>query len=40
MISGFAQWHYVAGDTYDEADSAATLTEIWVKACGLRSEPR
>ncbi|MDA9292894.1 TetR/AcrR family transcriptional regulator [bacterium] len=36
MISGFAQWQYVAGDTYDENEAATVLTSIWVKACGLR----
>lgn len=40
MISGFAQWQYVAGDTYGDDEAAAVLTSIWVKACGLRAIPR
>jgi AcrR family transcriptional regulator len=40
MISGFAQWQYVAGDNYDETEAAAVLTGIWVKACGLRADSR
>jgi AcrR family transcriptional regulator len=40
MISGFAQWQFVAGDTYDENEAVEALTGIWVRACGLRSERR
>jgi AcrR family transcriptional regulator len=40
MISGFAQWQFVAGDTYDENEAVAVLTGIWVKACGLRADRR
>lgn len=40
MMSGFAQWQYVGGDTYDEDAAAATLTGIWVRTCGLRQERR
>ena len=40
MISGFAQWQYVAGDTYDENEAAQVLTGIWVKSCGLRADRR
>jgi AcrR family transcriptional regulator len=40
MISGFAQWQFVAGDTYDENEAVAVLTSIWVKACGLGSGRR
>ena len=37
MLSGFAQWVHVGGDTYDEESSALRLTEIWANACGLRT---
>lgn len=40
MISGFAQWQYIAGDTYDEDSAATVLTGIWVRACGLRAGTR
>lgn len=36
MLSSFAQWAYVGGDTYDDERAAATLTTIWVQACALR----
>ena len=35
MLSGFAQWLYVGGDTYDEDEAVASLTGIWVRACSL-----
>lgn len=37
MLSSFAQWLYVGGDTYDEDQAATTVTDIWVRACGLTS---
>ncbi len=40
MISGFAQWQYVAGDTYDDDAAATALTRIWVNACGLTVAPQ
>lgn len=40
MLSGFAQWVHVGGDTYDEEASALRLTEIWASACGLRTVPK
>ena len=40
MMSGFAQWQYVAGDTYEDEEIAVALTRIWVNACGLRSVPQ
>ena len=36
MISNFSYWRLVGGDSYDEDRSAATLTDIWVRALGLR----
>lgn len=36
MQSSFAQWCYVGGDGYDDEAAAATLTAIWVSACGLQ----
>ncbi len=35
MLSGSAQWLYVGGDSADEDQAVATLTTIWIKACGL-----
>lgn len=35
MQSGFAQWLYLGGASYGEDEAAATLTGIWIKACGL-----
>lgn len=35
MLSNFAYWLYVGGDSYDEDVAAATLTSVWVRACGL-----
>jgi len=40
MLSGFAQWQFVAGDTYDENEAVEALTNIWVRACDLRSDHR
>ncbi len=39
MLSNFTYWLYVGGDPYDEDQAAATLTNIWVRAVGLRAEP-
>ncbi len=39
MLSGFAQWLDVSGDHHDEERAVATLTTIWVRACGLTSPP-
>ena len=36
MLSGFAQWAHVGGDTYDQEEAALRLTEIWAKACELQ----
>ncbi len=35
MLSGFAQWLNVGGDTYDDDEAETTLTDIWIRACGL-----
>ena len=35
MLSGFAQWMHVDGDTHTADEAAARMTEIWVAACGL-----
>ena len=35
MLSGFAQWLHVGGDTYDDDAAEQTLTEIWIRACKL-----
>jgi AcrR family transcriptional regulator len=35
MLSGFAQWLYVGGDSYDDEQAVTTLTGIWVAACRL-----
>ncbi len=40
MTSYFAYWWYVGGDEYDEDVARQTLTDIWIKATGLRSRPR
>ena len=36
MISNFAYWWLVGGDSYDPEAAAATLTSIWARAVGLR----
>jgi AcrR family transcriptional regulator len=36
MISNFAYWWLAAGDSYDPEAGAATLTDIWARAVGLR----
>jgi AcrR family transcriptional regulator len=40
MLSGFAQWMHVGGDSYDEDTAATRLTEIWAAACGLATSAR
>ncbi len=39
MLSNFAYWLHVGGDTYDAEVAERTLTDIWVRAVGLRAEP-
>jgi AcrR family transcriptional regulator len=39
MLSGFAQW-LVGGDAYDHDYAATTVTDIWVRACGLTDTTR
>jgi AcrR family transcriptional regulator len=36
MLSNFAYWWLVGGDSYDPEAAAATLTDIWARAVGLR----
>ncbi len=36
MISNFAYWWLAGGDRYDPEAAAATLTDIWARAVGLR----
>jgi AcrR family transcriptional regulator len=36
MLSNFAYWWLVGGDTYDAEAAAKTLTDIWARAVGLR----
>jgi hypothetical protein len=36
MLSNFAYWWLAGGDSYDPEAAAATLTEIWARAVGLR----
>ena len=38
MLSGFARWMHVDGDSFDEDSAAIRLTEIWAKSCGLEHE--
>jgi AcrR family transcriptional regulator len=39
MLSNFAYWWLAAGDSYDEALVARTLTSIWARAVGLEPGP-
>jgi AcrR family transcriptional regulator len=36
MLSNFAYWWLAGGDSYDPEAAAATLTDIWARAVGLR----
>jgi AcrR family transcriptional regulator len=40
MLSNFAYWWLAGGDRYDDETAASTLTDIWVRAVGLRRTPR
>lgn len=35
MLSGFARWMHLEGDTSDDVAAAQRLTDIWAAACGL-----
>jgi AcrR family transcriptional regulator len=37
MLSSFAQWIHVSGDVVDDSLAEKTVTDIWIRACGLRS---
>jgi AcrR family transcriptional regulator len=39
MTSNFCYWWFVGGDAYDEEQAAATLTDMWIRAVGLRQRP-
>jgi hypothetical protein len=39
MLSNFAYWWLVGGDSYDPETAAATLTAIWARAVSLRERP-
>jgi hypothetical protein len=39
MLSNFAYWWLVGGDSYDAETAAATLTTLWARAVGLRERP-
>ena len=38
MLSGFARWMHVDGDSFDDDAAAVRLTEIWARSCGLQNE--
>jgi hypothetical protein len=39
MLSNFAYWWLVGGDSYDPETAAATLTAIWARAVSLHERP-
>jgi AcrR family transcriptional regulator len=39
MLSNFAYWWLAGGDSYDPEAAAATLSDIWARAVGLRRSP-
>jgi AcrR family transcriptional regulator len=40
MQSSMARWIFVEGDEIDAEAARATLVDVWVRACGLRSPER